>query len=89
VLGNIFTTLLHSELKFEEKNENICSRFPTTPKQAISRRRVQGDGRFQILRMRISLPEARLYFRFALPLSFNDMLKVPKMCVEVQDEQQS
>ena len=42
--------------KFEEKYRNTYSHFQTTPKHAISRRRVKGDGRIQILRMRTLLP---------------------------------
>ena len=55
-LVDIFIILLHLVDKFEEKYRNTYSPFQTTPKQAISRRRVKGDGRLQILRMRTLLP---------------------------------
>ena len=53
---DIFIILLHLADKFEEKYRNTYSHFQTTPKQAISRRRVNGDGRLQIPRMRTLLP---------------------------------
>ena len=55
-LVDISIILLHLADKFDEKYRNTYSHFQTTPKQAISRRRVKGDGRLQILRMRTLLP---------------------------------
>ena len=42
--------------EFEKKYRNTYSYFQTTPKHALSRRRVKGDARFQILRTRTLLP---------------------------------
>ena len=55
-LVDIFIILLHLADKFDEKCRNTYSHFQTTPKQAISRRRVKGDGRLHILDMRTLLP---------------------------------